>query len=491
VHDLLDYAVSNHADGVAILEDGRNWSYGQLAGESAAIATWLTAQGVKPGDRVLTNLPNSAYLVALLYACSMTGAIFAPVSPHTTAFYLKAFIADLEPSVIVMAETARSWDMSLPGIVVRDLSALIVELPDRGAYPRADWFGTERFGSEIAMLMYTSGSTSMPHAVVCPHEQVLFAVHAIGESLGYRRDDVVYCRIPMSFDYGIYQALLCASAACALVLDGATPALRMIATMHQTRTTVVPLVPPLAAVLGPLAVRASARPPIRLFTNTGAALPASAIDRLRSAFPSSQLCLMYGLTECKRATIMPPDADLARPGSVGKPLPGTLIRIMTAGRPTCEPGVTGQVVIEGPHVMAGYWRDAELTRQKFLPLANGARMLLTGDLGRLDADGYLYLAGRLDDTFKRRGMRMSCQEIEHAAIDIPGVKEAAVLVPDEGEDLVIFAATELEPSHVLRSLADRLPPEKCPTRCQVLGVFPVTPRGKVDRGALRRIREGR
>lgn len=451
-----------------MIHGGERWSYARLGAQVAHAADRLADLGVASGDRVLVALPDSPYLVALVYACSLLSAILVPVPPDATSFQLSACHADARPAVTILTPD---------DVFAGGPDAVSSRMP--GLLDRADE------GQPIAFLLYTSGSSARPRAVICPHDTVLFAARAIGAQLGYRDSDVVFSRIPMSFDYGLYQALLCAQAVCTLVLGEGIPALRLLPAMREVGATVVPVVPPLAATLGVLAARARQIPPVRLFTNTGADLAPAARTALRTGFPAARLALMYGLTECKRATIMPPDGDLARPQSVGIPLEGTTIRVLAGDKLTREPGVAGEVVVEGPHVMAGYWRAPVLTLERFSAPAEVPRRLRTGDRGYLDEDGYLYLCGRLDDTFKRKGIRMSCQEIEAAALDIPGVRGAAAVPPDDEADLALFAISDLPPEDIARSLAERLPPARHPARCHVVQALPFTPRGKVDRAALR------
>jgi acyl-CoA synthetase (AMP-forming)/AMP-acid ligase II len=289
----------------------------------------------------------------------------------------------------------------------------------------------------------------------------------------------------MTFDYGLYQALLCAQARCELVLDDAAPGLAVLSRMRACGATVVPLVPSLADFLAFLASRMSGTPPVRLFTSTGAPLGAASTAALRRCFPGARICLMYGLTECKRVAIMPPDHDLARPASSGLPMPGTAVRILADGLLTREPGVQGEIIVAGPHVMAGYWRDQAATAARFRrDPATGRRQLHTGDLGWLDRHGYLYVAGRLDDVFSWRGLRMSRQEVEAAALSIPGVRAAVVLPPVGHRDMILFAVGCHSGPALLRLIAGRLDARRVPARCVILDRIPVTDRGKVDLTAL-------
>src|SRR5262249_14621558 len=154
--------------------------------------------------------------------------------------------------------------------------------------------------------------------------------------------------------------------------------------------------------------------------------------------------------------IMPPELDRERPQSVGYPLPGTTVLILDPDGQPVPPGRIGEIVVTGPHVMPGYWRAPELSADTFRrDDRTGELRLHTGDYGSLDGDGFLYFDGRRDDMFKRKGIRMSTIEIEAAAMDIPGVRTAAVLPPSADRDLAIFVASELAPHVVLRELARR------------------------------------
>jgi acyl-CoA synthetase (AMP-forming)/AMP-acid ligase II len=219
-------------------------------------------------------------------------------------------------------------------------------------------------------------------------------------------------------------------------------------------------------------------------------LPDSTIGALRRVFPGARVVRQFGLTECKRITIMPPELDDARPGSVGRALRGTEVRILDPADRPVPAGLTGEIVVTGPHVMAGYWRAPELTAHTFRVDRHGVRHLHTGDYGYLDEDGYLYFEGRKDNVFKRRGVRMSTVEIEAAALDIPGVRAAAAMPPTGQRDLALCVAGELTSTAVLRELRGRLEPAKVPATCLVLPEFPLTTQGKHAMGELALLLDG-
>ena len=251
----------------------------------------------------------------------------------------------------------------------------------------------------------------------------------------------------------------------------------MMSELRDSGATIVPVVPSLGGMLVSLSRGKPVSGPVRMFTNTGAALPQSTIDSLRQSFPDAQVVRMFGTTECKRTTVMPPAQEHERPGSCGKPLAGTTVLILDENGTTLPAGEVGEIVVQGPNVMAGYWRRAELTERTFRSTPDGTR-LHTGDYGYLDDDGFLYFEGRRDDMFKRRGIRMTVTEIEAAALDVPGVRSAAVLPPGDDHDLVIWVAGEVKSAQVLRGLSERLEPQKVPAACTVLEELPLTVNGK-------------
>nr|WP_246568602.1 AMP-binding protein [Streptomyces flaveus] len=471
----------------AVRDRDKAWSYGHLDAAARAVEQRLAALGIRPGDRVLARTGSACEFLALLYGTWRHGATFVPVSPAMKAYHLTSVLADAEPALIVTtpAEATAAdgvpWPADTAVLTVDDFDFTPADTPVGPARPVP--------ADRLALLIYTSGSTSAPKAVACPHAPVAFAARAIETRLRYRQDDVVLTAVPLSFDYGLYQALLCALAGAELLLSDADEHARLLGYARDHGATVVPLVPSLGELLVRLTARDGRPTKVRLFTNTGAALNAPLIAQLRERFPGARVAPMFGTTECKRMTILEPDGDLARPGSVGPALPGTEILVLDDdGRPL-PPTEIGEIAVRGPHVMAGYWRAPEPTALRFRTGPDGRVTLHTGDYGWLDKDGHLYFQGRRDDLFKRRGLRMSAIEIEAAALDVEGVREAALLVPEGGRDMVLFTVGDPSAEQVLARLAERLEAAKVPDECQVLPALPLTANGKTDRKRLRAMLE--
>lgn len=469
VHGVLDSARSRRPDAPAIRDASGVWNYAELTEASLRYAAWLHRRGVRSGDRVAVRAWPDRRVIALLFACSRIGATFVPIAAGIRDQPLHTIVHDAEPAAVFL-----------------DAADLVVpEIPSDSVPNTAGRAFAASSADPPAFLIYTSGSTSAPKAVVCPHSAVLFAASAIAERLCYRHDDVILCRLPLSFDYGLYQALLAALSGAELVLSDPRRDAALLAQIRVHNVTVVPLVPSLATLLLRLAERDREPTRLRLFTNTGEHLSPAVVNGLRSRFPTTGIQLMFGITECKRVSILEVDGDTVRPGSVGTPLRGTRVRIIDADGAELPVGEVGEIVVSGPHVMAGYWRAPELTSRFFRPSASTREPeLFTGDFGRLDEDGHLFFIGRRDDIFKMRGTRTSVTEIEAAAHAVAGVTEAAVAPPSAEYRAILYVAGSVEPTEVLRALRGRIDPLKVPDICRLIERIPRSTTGKVDRGAL-------
>ncbi|GGS49240.1 AMP-dependent ligase [Streptomyces parvus] len=483
LHGLLDKTARRTPAAPALRTRDTQWTYAELAARSLSSARRLSGLGVGGGDRVVLLGRGGAESVATLFALSRLGAAFVVVSPTVKPYQLRHILADCAPALVLtdeeFRETLRLSDTEVPVHPIaaeEDGEPVAQGVPD--ARPAVS-------GTAVAALIYTSGSTAMPKAVVSTHAGMRFAVAAIQDRLALRADDVVGCFLPLSFDYGLYQVFLSCAAGATLALGSTADAgPGLLRQLREWDVTVLPAVPSMAEILLRMAGRTTAAPPpLRMVTNTGAHFPESYVEGFRRLFPAARIHLMFGLTECKRVSILDPDELADRPGSVGRPLPGTTCVVVDEdGRPQ-PPGVKGELVVTGPHVMAGYWRAPEMTARRFRTY-QGRRALFTGDLCSLDEDGYLYFHGREDDVYKSRGFRVSALEIEAAALNVPGV-DAAALVVTGSAGPVLAARTESAADEVMAALRARLDDYKLPTRVQVVGTLPLNGNGKVDKAALR------
>lgn len=486
LHEILDRAVDRDPESAALSSRDHGLTYRELATATIAMAARLRREGLRRGDRIIVTASDGIGIAILVYAASRVGAVFSVLHEQVRGGPLEHVLRDCEPALLVSDDSDAGRTAAEHGVHSLALDELVRTALDADTAEAAISAGPSALGVDPVSLIYTSGTTSLPKAVVSTHQQVLFAATAIQECLDYRSDDVVYCPLPLSFDYGLYQVYLAALSGARLhlatVAEVGPPLLR---SLEEAGATVLPSMPSVSDRLAWLLGRSSGGPSrLRLLTNTGAALSETTMTALRAALPHLRIQVMYGLTECKRAAIMPPDGDLYHPGSCGLPLPGTEVFIVDDDGDRLPAGEIGQVVVRGPNVMAGYWRRPELTAERFPRIEGLFPELRTGDYGWQDKDGYLYFSGRRDDLYKERGFRLSTTEVEAAATQVDGVTSAAVLPPEGKRTALLAVVADITVDQVREGMRDHIEPFKIPRRCVRLDALPTNGNGKVDRRKL-------
>lgn len=490
VAGLLLEAARAHP-GAPFLEDRRGsvLRYGEAARQARSFAGFLSRSGLGRGDRVAIFASNRVEVAVALFGTALAGGIFTVLNPKLRPKGLAAILDQAEPSVIVVdsatAATIRESETGPARILP------IGEADWAGALAgdavEGDWNGRDL---DPACLVFTSGSTGTPRGVALSHDNLSFVVEAIQERLSYRDRDVIGGFLPLAFDYGLHQIFLAARAGAKLYLgdpDQVGPRLPRV--LRSAGATVLPGVPSVYAALialgrrGPLDL-----PHLRAITNTGERLPPSYIEELRRLLPGLEVFVMYGLTECKRVSILLPSELEAHSDTVGRPLAGTEVYAVDAEGRRLPPGETGELVVRGPHVALGYWRAPAETERRFRKRTpESAVELFTGDSGSVDAEGYLRFSARSDDWIKHRGHRLSPLEIENEACQIAGVVEASLLQRESDDTLHLFATVSdpaLEGGEIQRALGRVLEPAKIPDRVLVLPEMPRSLNGKIDRKAL-------
>jgi amino acid adenylation domain-containing protein len=510
LHDFLHASARRLPEKIALVCKGQRLAYAELERMSNALAHALARRGVARGDRVIVFAESSVEAVVAFWAVLKANAVVSVVSPQTKGEKLRYLLDDCR--AVALVTEAHLEDAFVPAISgSRHLRAVIVAGafdPERLAGgPACSRFAdalAEHAGDEppprrsidvdLASIIYTSGSTGDPKGVMLTHRNMLTASTSITTYLENVEDDVILGVLPLSFDYGLYQMIMAFQVGARLVLERSfTYPARALETLVKEGVTGFPGVPTIFAILAELETLADydlSR--VRYVTNTAAALPAKHIGLLRRAFPKARVYSMYGLTECKRCTYLPPEDLDRKPGSVGLAIPNTELWIVDEEDRRLAPGQTGQLVIRGATVMRGYWEKPDETAKKLRPgPLPGEVVLYTGDLCRLDDEGYLHFVGRMDDIIKSRGEKVAPKEVETALVDIPGVKEAAVIgVPDEllGQAVKAFVVLEagarLGEKDVRRECQRRLEGFMVPKTVEIVAELPKTSTGKIKKTGL-------
>ncbi len=499
--DSLRYSAERLRDKVAITDANGSLTYVGLLSAARRLAEQLASDGIVPGDRIAVHLENSTDAATAVYGCWLAGGVLVMVNPRTPTEKLAAILDDSGArTLITEPHCIGRLSEGLSGTRLRtvcgpDGSCLMngSEGSRRTQPPQAQGAATV-IATDLAALIYTSGSSGEPKGVMHSHQTMLFAVQSIAEYLRLREADRILNVLPLSFDYGLYQLLMAIHLGATLILEQgfAFPA-KVFDAIRREQATVVPAVPTLFSMIIEADSRKALRfPSVTTVTNTAAALPDHFIDRLTRIFPSAALYCMYGLTECKRVSYLPPEQLHRKRGSVGVAIPGTAVSVLREDGTPVSPGETGILHVRGPHVMLGYWNRPAQTAEMLQPGRwPGERVLCTHDLFRVDEEGFLYFVSRSDEIIKSRGEKVSPTEVESALCSIDGVHQAAVIgIPDPvvGSAICAFIVPQPEATLTPRALRARctelLEPHAVPQRLELVESLPRTGNGKVDKTAL-------
>jgi len=506
LESFLEHSAARHADKIALVCGDRRLTYGAIDNSCNQLAHALIAARVERGDRVVIFLDNSVEAVRAVFAILKAGAVFVPVNPTTKPDKL-AFLLNNCRAKALIAPAAKAAQLEPLWPLTPDLKS-IFWVGDAPAVPVGNGKSSQRFGAEglpstppankcinidLAALIYTSGSTGQPKGVMLTHLNMVSAATSITTYLENQPDDIVLNVLPLAFDYGLYQVLMAFQFGGTVVLERSfTYPHAVLATAVRERVTGLPLVPTLVAMLLQMDLSRYDWSALRYITSTAAALPTEHLLRFQAHFPQTRIYSMYGLTECKRVSYLPPDQLQRRPQSIGRGMPNEEVYIVDEQHRRVGPGVVGELVVRGANVMKGYWELPNETAQRLKPgPLPGEMALYTGDLFRMDDEGYLYFVGRKDDMLKSRGEKVSPREVENVLCGHPSVAEAVVLgVPDPILGQAIKGLVVLKQDrpatvkdlkyHCSQHLEDFMVPQLIEFRAGL----PRSANGKVDKQAL-------
>jgi long-chain acyl-CoA synthetase len=505
LHEFLATSVAQKPDKVALVCDNHAYTYAQLAQRAAQLALELQRRGVARGDRVALFLDNGIELVAGVFAALAAGAVFMPVNPLTKADKLAYMLNDSRATALVTSASLASVYEDALALNRSVLSCIVAghgEARDHRIvrYPEPmtnDSMAPEDAGlidQDLASIIYTSGSTGDPKGVMLTHLNMVSAARSVSTYLGLRHDDVIICVLPLAFDYGLYQLLMSVRVGATLVLERSfTFPVKVLERMVQHKVSVFPGVPTIFSMLMNIGTLSSYDlHALRMITNTAAALSEEHIRQLRGLFPQAQLFSMYGLTECKRVTYLPPEQLDIRPTSVGRGMPNEEVWLVDESGRRLPNGSTGELVIRGSNVMRGYWEKPEETAKRLKPGPIPGEMILhSGDIFRTDEEGYLYFVARKDDIIKSRGEKVSPREVENALYALEGVYEAAVVgVPDPLLGQAVKAFVVLKQGYryserdVIKHCIGRLENFMAPKHVEFVDALPKTDTGKIKKTGL-------
>lgn len=484
---LLDMSADCMGDRVAFVDAERSLTHDQLRDAAGRAAAWVRAQGVANVGLVDVN---SVAVPVLLYGAAVAGVPFVPVNYRLADDQLRAVLARTAPSVMVVADDVPARVGALEGVTLVTRSAFFAALDHVEPLPADPGADVD----DIAVLLFTSGTTGEPKAAVLRHTHLGSYVIGTVEFMGAGDDDAAVVSVPPYHIAGISAVLTSAYGGRRVVYLSAFSPEEWVAVARAERVTHAMVVPTmLGRILEEVSRSGEGLPQLRHVSYGGGRMPVPVIERALAALPHVDFVNAYGLTETSSTiAVLGPDdhreavaatdpAVRARLGSVGRPLPTVEVEIRDAFGDPVPVGEQGELWVRGEQVAGEYLGRPDVREAGWFP---------TKDAARLDADGYLYLEGRLDDVIVRGAENLSPGEIEDALLSHPAVADAAVVgVPDREWGETVAAAVVLEegatvtPEELRAWVRDRLRSAKTPEHLEVRAALPYTETGKL----LRRI----
>jgi acyl-CoA ligase (AMP-forming) (exosortase A-associated) len=514
LHHMLRSSAERYPEKEALAHGAQRLTYREVAAASNGLAHGLRMAGVERGDRVGILLEPSVAQVISIFGVSQADAAFVPINHVLFPEQVGHIIADCRMKGLI---TTREKLDSLRPFIGTSFNLSFIVVVDGDGSEEHDAVMLHRFedlcafdaatqvnrciDKDLAAILYTSGSTGKPKGVMLSHGQIMAGASIVSSYLGITNNERILAVLPFTFDAGLNQLMTAFQQGGSIVLTNFSFARQIVQILDAEKITGLAGVPTVWALLAQpqSGLHKTPLPNLRYITNTGGAMPQAVLATLRRLLNSTQIFLMYGITEAFRATYLPPSELDRRPTSMGKAIPNTEIMLINEQGRLCEPGEIGELVQRGPTVSLGYWERPELNERVFRPHPfaadthlEGEKVCYSGDLVKMDEDGFLYFVGRRDAMIKSSGYRISPTEIEEVLFQTGQIRGAAVIgVPDEllGQHIKAFVVAKdgagSDSEMLIQVCAERLPRHMIPKAIEFMDELPKTSTGKVDYPALR------
>ncbi|MGZ6792563.1 MAG: class I adenylate-forming enzyme family protein [Mycobacteriales bacterium] len=478
-------------DTPTLLFEGTWTTSGELHERTTRVAGGLRALGVEAGDRVLVLMMNTPEVFVTYQAAWRAGAAVTPVLFLISPPELRHIVTHSEAKVAVVThELLPLLRSATEGL---DLTVVVVGDAPEGTVPYAQLDAAEplpitpREDDDLAALLYTGGTTGRSKGVMLSHRGLWSGGHALAESAKTSDTTRSLLPLPLSHAFGLLVAIagMHAEKPRISVLQRWFDAAGWVQLVEEHRLETSAVVPSMLTMLLALPLEEHDLSSLVSFGSGGAPLPMALREQVQKRL-GVEIYEGYGCTEAS-AGVTANNVTANRPGSVGRALPNVEVAILDPDGNPVPTGSDGEVCVRGPGVMTGYWKDAEQTAET---LRGG--WLHTGDVGRLDEDGFLYIVDRMKDLIIRGGFNVYPRDVEDALLEHPDVTQAAVVgVPDEASGEEVVAVVAVRPGstvtgeEIVAWSQQRLSKYKYPRRVEVLPAVPLTSVGKTDRKAVR------
>ncbi len=472
-------------------QTGEVVTYGQFFANAEKMAAVLTAAGLTPGDRVAVQAPKTQAMLELYVGTVMAGGVFLPLNTAYTATELEYFLGDATPRVLVcdsarqdsLAPIARACGVSEILTIASDETG---SLTDRRDAQSPGFPPVPRAADDLAAILYTSGTTGRSKGAMLTHAALASNSQTLKEYWQFTRDDVLIHALPIFHTHGLFVATnitLMAGASCIFMAGFDADAILG----YMPQATALMGVPTFYVRLLEADGLAEAAQNMRLFVSGSAPLLSETHETWR-AVTGHAILERYGMTETNMNTSNPYDGD-RRAGTVGFPLPGVELKVTDpeTGK-TLPQGDIGVIEVRGDNVFAGYWQMPEKTAEEL----REDGFFITGDLGKIDEDGYVHIVGRGKDLIITGGYNVYPKEVELLIDDLPGVTESAVIGvahPDFGEAVVAVVVPDKGADVTAGQISDGVSGDlarfKQPKHVVIVDALPRNTMGKVQKNVLR------
>ncbi len=514
LQDLVADSADRHPTRPALLQKSDTLNFSELRDQIDRFARAICAAGLAADERVAIYLPKQFEVVISLFGTAAAGGVTVPVNPLLKPQQVAYILQNCNVRVLVTSG-ARAKQLAPVLDECRDLVTVVLtsaadDLPETVSTRFTSWQALmdtpprpvhPRIDTDMAAILYTSGSTGLPKGVVLSHRNMVEAAKSSAEFLGLTADDRLLAVLPLSFDYGLSQLTTAYSAGGSVVLMDYLFPREVPKAIAKFAVTGVSAVPPIWNQLAVANWPDEARQSLRYITTSGGAARSTTLKRLRELLPNTRIFQMYGLTEAFRSSYLSPEEIDERPGSVGKALPNVELMVVREDGSRCAPDEPGELVHRGTLVAMGYWNDPQRTSDRFRPAPGQPPgipipeiAVWSGDQMRMDADGYLYFVSRKDEMIKTSGYRVSPTEVEEVVFASGFAAEAVALGvphPDLGQAIILLVhpadGHDVDDATVRKFCQQELPTYMIPAHIQVTDDLPRSPNGKIDRAELTRM----
>lgn len=503
---LLTANAQRFPDKVAVMCDGERRTFAGLETRANQLANALLARGVQPGDRVIVYLANGIELVEAMAGILKMGALIVPLSTRLTAGEVAHIVGDCEPKAAVYSDDLRFHAAAALGRAP-DALRLVVGSPAGGeqGFTRFLESGTPSppprlsTSSDDLMIAYTSGTTGRPKGAVITHNNLILAngyMNTLEWELSFR--DVILATTAMAHRTGLGRLANTFQLGCTLLMQSKFDAADAVHLIEREKVTVLGGVPTVYRLMAPeleqaAHVRPDALASLRLMVATGEVFPVPLKERLFKIMPHVGLYSFLAQTESGFIAGLRPEEQRSRIGALGRPIPGVEVRIVDPSGRDLPHGEAGEIIMRcGTRgvglVLREYFRNPKATEEAFY-----GEWFRTGDIGYLDADGYLYFSDRAKDMIVSGGLNVYSKEVELALAEHPAVEEAAVFgVPDAEFGEAVAACVQLRPGktataeELIEHCRERIASYKKPRHVHFITELPRTGTGKVQKQELKR-----